>query len=91
MWTKNLTLSVIEFDLFSSSKSKETMGINSSVFSDYIDLYRFLAVMDGPQIWKLRKIATGVLEITSFSEEEIAVLEARLQLESLSAPTNQQS
>jgi hypothetical protein len=49
--------------------------------SDYMKLYEYLPVMDGEQIWKLRKIAIGVLDMSAFSEEEIHVLETRLLVE----------
>lgn len=59
------------------------MTLSAPVLSDYMDFYRFLPVMDGDQIAKLRRIAIGVLSISSFSDEEVAVLETKLQLNSL--------
>lgn len=59
------------------------MTVTSRVPSDYMDFYRFLPVMDAEQIRKLRRIAIGVLTISAFSDEEIAVLETKLQLSSL--------
>ena len=59
------------------------MSSYSSVFSAYMEFYRFLPVMTGEQIWKLRKIAIGVLDIEEFTEEEIALLETKLHLLSI--------
>jgi hypothetical protein len=64
------------------------MTTSSIVLSDFLEFYRFLPVMDGEQIWKLRRIATGILDITAFSQEEIAVLETKLHLDSLTNPSN---
>ena len=46
--------------------------------SDYMQLYKYLPVLDNDQVWKLRKIAIGVLNISAFTREEIEVLEAKL-------------
>ena len=59
------------------------MTFISPGISDYMQLYRLLPVMDGQQIWKLRKIATGVLDLSEFSDEELAVLETKLELQGL--------
>ncbi len=63
------------------------MTPTSSVFSEYMELYRLLPVMDGEQIWKLRRIATGVQDLSSFTDEEMAVLETKLELYDLSYPS----
>jgi hypothetical protein len=47
----------------------------------YLDLYKYLPVLSEEQIVKLRKIATGILGINAFSDEELSTLENKLQLE----------
>lgn len=44
---------------------------------EYLKLYDYLLEMDGNQIWKLRKIATGILPLQAFSADEIELLETR--------------
>lgn len=46
--------------------------------SDYMKLYKYLPVLNGDQILKLRRIAIGVLDLSVFSKEEIRVLESKL-------------
>jgi hypothetical protein len=50
--------------------------------SDYMKLYKYLSVLDNDQVWKLRKIAIGILNMSAFSPEEIDVLESKLLPES---------
>lgn len=52
------------------------MGI--ATISKYLDLYKYLPVLDEEQIRKLRKIAIGILDLSAFSIEEIRVLETKL-------------
>jgi hypothetical protein len=52
------------------------MGI--ATISEYLDLYKYLPVLDEEQIRKLRKIAIGILDLSAFSNEEIHVLETKL-------------
>lgn len=47
----------------------------------YLDLYKYLPVLTEEQITKLRKVATGILGINAFSDEELSTLESKLQLE----------
>ena len=56
------------------------MTDNLSPVYKHQDLYDYIIVMDNEQIWKLRKIAIGVLREDAFSEQEIALLEAKLLL-----------
>jgi hypothetical protein len=49
-----------------------------ATISPYLDLYKYLPVLDAEQIRKLRKIAIGMLDISAFSSEEIHVLETKL-------------
>jgi len=44
----------------------------------YTSLYKYLRVLDEVQIVKLRKIATGNLDISVFSPEEIRSLEVKV-------------
>jgi len=57
----------------------------TSIKSDYLRLYNYLMEMDGNQIWKLRKIATGILPMQAFSEDEIQLLESRAHSHTQSA------
>ena len=57
--------------------------------SKYLELYKYLAVLDGEQISKLRKIAIGVLDMSAFSEKEIRSLEAKLSPGRDGSRTNQ--
>ena len=52
-----------------------------SRISEYMKLYKYLPVLDGQQIWKLRKIATGILDISAFTEEEIMLLETKIMIQ----------
>jgi hypothetical protein len=49
-----------------------------ATISEYLDLYKYLPVLDEEQIRKLRKIAIGILDLSAFSNEEIHVLETKL-------------
>ena len=46
--------------------------------SDYMELYKYLPVLNEEQISKLRKIAIGVLDLSAFSEDELGVLETKM-------------
>ncbi len=48
--------------------------------SDYMQLYQYLPVLSVEQIMKLRKIAIGILDISSFTEDEKHQLEEKLQV-----------
>ncbi|HTE09081.1 MAG TPA: hypothetical protein VK628_09940 [Flavitalea sp.] len=48
--------------------------------SDYMQLYQYLPVLSGEQIMKLRKIAIGILDISSFTEDEKHQLDEKLQV-----------
>jgi hypothetical protein len=48
-----------------------------STLSDYLELYKYLSVLTEDQITKLRRIAVGMLPITAFSEDEVALLERK--------------
>ena len=43
----------------------------------YRKLYKYLLAMDEKQIMKLRRIATGILPLQAFTEDEIDLLETR--------------
>jgi hypothetical protein len=47
----------------------------------YKSLYKYLRVLDEVQITKLRKIATGILDMSVFSPEEIRLLEVKIMLQ----------
>lgn len=47
----------------------------------YLDLYKYLPVLTEEQITKLRKIATGILGLNAFSDEELSTLENKLHLQ----------
>lgn len=47
----------------------------------YLDLYKYLPVLSEEQITKLRKIATGILGLNAFSDEELSTLENKLHLQ----------
>jgi hypothetical protein len=49
-----------------------------ATISPYLDLYKYLPVLNEEQIRKLRKIAIGILDVSAFSDEEIHVLETKL-------------
>jgi hypothetical protein len=49
-----------------------------ATISKYLDLYKYLPVLDEEQIRKLRKIAIGILDLSAFSNEEIRTLETKL-------------
>jgi hypothetical protein len=49
-----------------------------ATISRYLDLYKYLPVLDEEQIRKLRKIAVGILDLSAFSNEEIRNLEMKL-------------
>jgi hypothetical protein len=49
-----------------------------ATISRYLDLYKYLPVLDEEQIRKLRKIAIGILDLSAFSNEEIRNLEMKL-------------
>lgn len=44
----------------------------------YLKLYNYLKVLDESQIIKLRKVVTGILDMSVFSPEEIRLLEAKV-------------
>jgi hypothetical protein len=46
--------------------------------STYLDLYKYLVVLTEVQIIKLRKIALGILSLSSFTNAEIQDLEKNL-------------
>ncbi len=46
--------------------------------SSYLQLYKFLPVLNEEQITKLRKIALGILDFSAFTNEEISSLETKL-------------
>ena len=56
---------------------------NKTEFSDnrYLELYKYLSVLTEEQIIKLRKIATGILSLSAFTNEELNVLESKLSLQ----------
>jgi hypothetical protein len=54
--------------------------MSMATISPYLDLYKYLPVLDEEQILKLRQIAVGILDISAFSHEEIHVLETKLLL-----------
>jgi hypothetical protein len=54
------------------------MTINSTGISDYLEMYQYLPVLDDEQIFKLRNVAIGILDMTAFSEEEMLTLESRI-------------
>ena len=49
--------------------------------SAFLELYRYIPFMNGEQIWKLRKIAIGILGMDAFSPDEIHELEMKLVLD----------
>jgi hypothetical protein len=66
--------------VLSSYLSRNKTAMNQSLTSiknEYLRLYNYIVEMDGNQIWKLRKIATGILPFTAFSEDEIQLLESK--------------
>jgi hypothetical protein len=73
---ENLISEISEFLLLSMIKMGGFMGI--ATISKYLDLYKYLPVLDEEQIRKLRKIAIGILDLSAFSTEEIHVLETKL-------------
>jgi hypothetical protein len=54
--------------------------MSMATISPYMDLYKFLPVLDEEQILKLRQIAVGILDISAFTHEEIHVLETKLSV-----------
>ena len=54
------------------------MTAEQTILTDYKVLYNFLSVLDENQVYKLHKIASGMLNVTAFSEAEIKQLEKRL-------------
>jgi hypothetical protein len=54
--------------------------MSMATISPYLDLYKYLPVLDEDQILKLRQIAVGILDISAFSLEEIHVLETKLSI-----------
>ncbi len=56
--------------MYSNSKLSE---------SGYLSLYKYLLLLSEDQITKLRKIAVGILTMSAFSDEEMSLLENRLQ------------
>ena len=57
------------------------MSVNKAGLSDYLELYQYLPVLDESQIFKLRNVAIGVLDLIAFSDEEMHVLESRMLLQ----------
>ncbi|MBA4167593.1 MAG: hypothetical protein H0X41_08645 [Chitinophagaceae bacterium] len=55
------------------------MTVNYSGLSDYLGMYQYLPVLDGEQIFRLRNVAIGVLDMSVFSEEELHALKSRMQ------------
>ncbi|RYG05303.1 MAG: hypothetical protein EOO02_04105 [Chitinophagaceae bacterium] len=49
------------------------------VISDYLELYQYLSVLTEEQITKLRRVAVGILPLTSFSEDELQQLVTKQQ------------
>jgi hypothetical protein len=47
--------------------------------SGYLSLYKYLLFLSEDQITKLRKVAVGMLTMSAFSDEEMHMLERRLQ------------
>ncbi|MET0244460.1 MAG: hypothetical protein ABW174_13365 [Flavitalea sp.] len=49
------------------------------VISDYLELYQYLSVLTEEQITKLRRVAVGILPLTSFSDDELQQLVTKQQ------------
>lgn len=48
--------------------------------STFLKFYKYLPVLTAEQISKLGQIAIGIKDVSAFSDEEIHVLEVKLQL-----------
>ena len=55
----------------------KNMTKESSTTPSYKSLYNYLAVLGESQVYKLHKIVSGLLDISSFSTAEIEQLENR--------------
>ena len=56
------------------------MATSIQHISGYMDFYKYLMVLSEEQITKLRKIATGILHLSAFSQEEISMLETKITI-----------
>ena len=57
------------------------MHTNSTQFSDYMKFYKYISVLTEEQIAKLRRIAIGIWDMSAFTDDEIQLLEVKLQLQ----------
>jgi hypothetical protein len=48
-----------------------------STLSDYLELYQYLSVLTEEQITKLRRVAVGILPLSSFTEDELLQLDKK--------------
>jgi hypothetical protein len=63
---------------------KMVANTTKTALKDYLELYEYLSVLTEEQITKLRRIAVGILPLSSFTEDELRQL-AQKQQSQLSA------